>query len=164
VQRRRQGNFGRLHVGVALSVWSATVALLFAAAASRVAADEPLPPPRSTPPRFRCRPWPSRSMRRRCDWRTWKQSPCARSYLGPGCRDDRPRAWGVRQVGLYPNPQAGYLRNDSSGSGGTRSEGIFVSQEIVTAGKLGRAQAVEFQEIRRCKPNTRRNASACSAT
>lgn len=54
-----------------------------------------------------------------------------------------------RQAGLYPNPQAGYLRSDPSGTGGTRSEGVFLSQEIVTAGKLRLGQAVEAQEIRR---------------
>ena len=54
-----------------------------------------------------------------------------------------------QQVGLYPNPQVGYLRTDPNGAGGTRSEGVFVGQEIVTAGKLRRGQAVELQEIRR---------------
>src|SRR5438105_10019134 len=42
----------------------------------------------------------------------------------------------LRQVGLYPNPQLGYLRSDSSPSGRFRSDGVFVGQEIVTAGKL----------------------------
>lgn len=54
-----------------------------------------------------------------------------------------------RQAGLYPNPQMGYLRSDPSGAGGTRSEGVFVSQEIVTKGKLRLGRAVEAQEIRR---------------
>lgn len=54
-----------------------------------------------------------------------------------------------QQVGLYPNPQVGYLRSDPSGTGNTRSEGIFVSQEIVTHGKLRLGRAVEAQEIRR---------------
>lgn len=54
-----------------------------------------------------------------------------------------------RQSGLYPNPQMGYLRSDPSGAGGTRSEGVFVSQEIVTKGKLRLGRAVEAQEIRR---------------
>src|SRR5260221_11777235 len=32
----------------------------------------------------------------------------------------------MRQVGLYPNPQVGYLRSDSSPSGRFRSDGVLV--------------------------------------
>ena len=53
------------------------------------------------------------------------------------------------QAGLYPNPQAGYLRTDSSQAGQTQSSGAFISQEFVTAGKRQLSQAVEAQEIRR---------------
>lgn len=55
----------------------------------------------------------------------------------------------LRQVGLYPNPQLGYLRSDPSNGNGTRSDGVFISQEIVTRGKLGLSRAVEAQEVRR---------------
>lgn len=41
-----------------------------------------------------------------------------------------------RQLGLYPNPQLGYLRNDSDNSAGARSKGVFIGQELVTTGKL----------------------------
>jgi cobalt-zinc-cadmium efflux system outer membrane protein len=57
----------------------------------------------------------------------------------------------MRQVGLYPNPQVGYLRSDSSPSGRFRSDGIFVGQEIVTSGKLWKSQAVEAQEVERLR-------------
>jgi cobalt-zinc-cadmium efflux system outer membrane protein len=57
----------------------------------------------------------------------------------------------MQQVGLYPNPQAGYLRTDSSPSGRFRSDGIFVGQEIVTAGKLWKSRAVEEQEVERLR-------------
>ena len=41
-----------------------------------------------------------------------------------------------QQVGLYPNPVAGYV-SEEMGSGGTAGkQGAFVSQEIVTGGKL----------------------------
>lgn len=53
------------------------------------------------------------------------------------------------QAGLYPNPQAGYLRTDSSQAGQTQSNGAFISQEFVTAGKRQLSRAVEAQEIRR---------------
>jgi len=53
------------------------------------------------------------------------------------------------QAGLYPNPQTGYLRTDSSPAGRFRSDGVFVGQEIVTAGKLRKSQAVEAQEVER---------------
>jgi cobalt-zinc-cadmium efflux system outer membrane protein len=49
------------------------------------------------------------------------------------------------QDGLYPNPLLGYLRNDASRSGQPRTDGVFVSQEFVTAKKLQKAQAVETQ-------------------
>jgi len=52
-----------------------------------------------------------------------------------------------RQSGLYPNPQLGYLRNDSDNSAGPRSKGVFIGQEIVTTGKLKKAQAAESWEI-----------------
>ena len=52
-----------------------------------------------------------------------------------------------RQVGLYPNPQLGYLRTDGDISGKSRSVGAFFGQEIVTSGKLKKAQAAESWEI-----------------
>ena len=44
------------------------------------------------------------------------------------------------QSGLYPNPQLGYLRSDPSRSDKSRTSGVFLSQELVTAGKLKLAQ------------------------
>jgi len=41
----------------------------------------------------------------------------------------------MMQAGLYPNPQAGYLRTDADKGGKARSSGLFVGQEFVTAGK-----------------------------
>lgn len=52
-----------------------------------------------------------------------------------------------QQVGLYPNPQLGYLRNDGDISGKSRSVGAFFGQEIVTRGKLKKAQAAEGWEV-----------------
>lgn len=52
------------------------------------------------------------------------------------------------QVGRYPNPQIGYLRSDSTGSG-SQSQGVFVSQEFVTAGKLKKNQTIEAWDIQR---------------
>lgn len=53
------------------------------------------------------------------------------------------------QVGLYPNPQVGYLRTDSSPSGNARTNGAFFGQEIVTAGKLRKSRDTEAQEVER---------------
>lgn len=53
------------------------------------------------------------------------------------------------QAGLYPNPQAGYLRTDADRSGQARSSGAFFGQEIVTAKKRQKAQAVEAEEVNR---------------
>lgn len=52
------------------------------------------------------------------------------------------------QVGRYPNPQLGYLRSDSSGSG-SQSQGVFISQEFVTAGKLKKNRDIEAWDIQR---------------
>lgn len=52
------------------------------------------------------------------------------------------------QVGRYPNPQVGYLRSDSSGSG-SQSQGVFVSQEFVTAGKLKKNRDIEAWDMQR---------------
>lgn len=47
------------------------------------------------------------------------------------------------QVGLWPNPVAGYLRSDPDLSGQSRTNGGFVQQTFVTAGKLRLAREQE---------------------
>ena len=57
----------------------------------------------------------------------------------------------LRQAGLYPNPTAGYVRTDADQSGQSETAGVFLSQDIVTAGKLkviGQAETVEI-DLRR---------------
>lgn len=51
------------------------------------------------------------------------------------------------QAGLYPNPQAGYLRTDADKSGQSQTSGVFLSQEFVTAGKLKLAQQASRQDV-----------------
>ena len=53
----------------------------------------------------------------------------------------------MRQAGLYPNPQAGYLRTDPDQSGQSQTSGVFLSQEIVTAGKRRLAVQAEGQDV-----------------
>ncbi len=52
-----------------------------------------------------------------------------------------------QQVGLYPNPQLGYLRTDGDIAGKSRSVGAFIGQEIVTKGKLRKAREAEAWEV-----------------
>lgn len=52
-----------------------------------------------------------------------------------------------RQAGLYPNPQMGYLNGSASVPGVKQSNGMFFSQEIVTAKKLTLAQQTAAAEI-----------------
>jgi cobalt-zinc-cadmium efflux system outer membrane protein len=53
------------------------------------------------------------------------------------------------QAGLYPNPTVGY-QGDQIGSGHTAGQqGAFLNQTIVTAGKLGLAQAAATAEVTR---------------
>lgn len=54
-----------------------------------------------------------------------------------------------RQSGLYPNPQLGYFNSSATNTGTKQSNGMFASQEIVTAGKLSLAQEAAAQEIKR---------------
>ena len=54
-----------------------------------------------------------------------------------------------RQAGLYPNPQMGYLNGSASAPGVKQSNGMFFSQEIVTAKKLALAQQSAAAEILR---------------
>ena len=54
----------------------------------------------------------------------------------------------LKQAGLYPNPQGGYYNASASNPSVKQSNGIFLSQEIVTAGKLGLAQQSILQEIK----------------
>jgi cobalt-zinc-cadmium efflux system outer membrane protein len=53
----------------------------------------------------------------------------------------------LRQAGLYPNPTAGYVRTDADQLGQSQTEGIFLSQDIVTAGKLIIAKAEQRQYV-----------------
>jgi cobalt-zinc-cadmium efflux system outer membrane protein len=55
------------------------------------------------------------------------------------------------QVGLYPNPQVGYLRADPSEAGQSRTEGVFIGQEFVTSGKRWKSRDVEAQEVARLR-------------
>jgi cobalt-zinc-cadmium efflux system outer membrane protein len=54
-----------------------------------------------------------------------------------------------QQVGLYPNPQVGYLNNSASPSSAVQSNGVFLSQEFVTANKLKLARVWEGHELNR---------------
>ncbi len=53
------------------------------------------------------------------------------------------------QVGRYPNPQVGYLRSDNSRGDQSQTQGVFVSQEFVTAGKLKKNRNIEAWDIQR---------------
>ena len=52
------------------------------------------------------------------------------------------------QVGLYPNPRAGYIGAEIGNEGHAGQQGSYVGQEIVTAGKLRLSRNVAEQEIR----------------
>lgn len=52
-----------------------------------------------------------------------------------------------RQAGLYPNPTAGYVRTDPNQPRQSETQGLFLSQEFVTAKKLRLAQAADRQDI-----------------
>ncbi len=54
-----------------------------------------------------------------------------------------------RQAGLYPNPQIGYLNGSASNASVKQSNGVFMSQEFVTAHKLALDQQASSQEIKR---------------
>jgi cobalt-zinc-cadmium efflux system outer membrane protein len=51
------------------------------------------------------------------------------------------------QVGLPPNPTAGYLASEIGDSGTAGQQGAFVGQEFVTGGKLRLSRAVASQDI-----------------
>jgi len=51
------------------------------------------------------------------------------------------------QVGLRPNPAIGYLGDEIGNQGRAGFQGGYVSQEFVTAGKLGLNRAVAIREI-----------------
>jgi outer membrane protein, heavy metal efflux system len=55
------------------------------------------------------------------------------------------------QVGLYPNPVAGYIGAEIGNEGQGGQQGSFVGQEIVTAGKLRLNQSIAQQEIRQAE-------------
>jgi outer membrane protein, heavy metal efflux system len=51
------------------------------------------------------------------------------------------------QVGLRPNPQLGYMGDEIGDEGRAGMQGGFISQEFVTAGKLGLSRAVANREV-----------------
>jgi len=54
-----------------------------------------------------------------------------------------------KQAGLYPNPSVGYSGEEiRGGSFGGGQQGFFISQSIVTAGKLGLQRAVAGHSVR----------------
>lgn len=53
----------------------------------------------------------------------------------------------LKQAGLYPNPTLGYVRSDPDQSRQSQTQGVFVSQEIVTGGKLRLARDAARQEV-----------------
>lgn len=55
------------------------------------------------------------------------------------------------QAGLYPNPVVGYIGSEIGNEGRAGQQGGFVSQEVVTAGKLHLNRAVASQEIRQAE-------------
>ena len=58
------------------------------------------------------------------------------------------KARGVRtQAGLYPNPTIGYSGEEIGADGTSGKQGGFISQTIVTGGKLGLSQAVAARDI-----------------
>lgn len=55
------------------------------------------------------------------------------------------------QVGLYPNPVAGYIGAEIGNEGQGGQQGSFVGQEIVTAGKLRLNRNIALQEIQQAE-------------
>jgi cobalt-zinc-cadmium efflux system outer membrane protein len=55
----------------------------------------------------------------------------------------------AKQAGLYPNPTAGYVRSDPDQPDQSETQGVFLSQDIVTAGKLRLARSAGKQEVER---------------
>jgi outer membrane protein, heavy metal efflux system len=56
-----------------------------------------------------------------------------------------------QQVGLYPNPVAGYISEEMGTNGTAGKQGAFVSQEFVTGGKLKYNRAVAGQEVQQAQ-------------
>jgi outer membrane protein TolC len=53
------------------------------------------------------------------------------------------------QVGLYPNPVAGYVAEEMGDEGTAGLQGGFIGQQLVTAGKLRLNRQVACQEVNR---------------
>ena len=53
----------------------------------------------------------------------------------------------LRQATLYPNPTAGYLRTDADRPGQGGTQGVFLSQDFVTAGKLRLSAEAQREEV-----------------
>lgn len=51
------------------------------------------------------------------------------------------------QAGLYPNPVVGYHATEIGNQGTAGQQGAFISQRLITAGKLGLDQAIAGKEV-----------------
>lgn len=56
-----------------------------------------------------------------------------------------------QQAGLYPNPRTGYKANEINDDKQAGQQGAFFGQEVVTAGKLQRAQDVAYQAVQQAE-------------
>jgi len=54
----------------------------------------------------------------------------------------------LEQVGLYPHPLAGYTGEEMGANGTAGKQGVFVSHEIVTGGKIKLNRALAGQAVR----------------
>ena len=68
------------------------------------------------------------------------------------------------QAGLYPNPTVGYVGDEIGNDGTAGFQGGFISQEIVTAGKLRLGRAVASHGIQRARYLWKCSGCACSMT
>ena len=108
------------------------------------------PRPRSPRRRRRDRPcpaWPSRpGCPRWPSWRRWPSATTRRSAQAEALIDEQRGL--LRQLTRYPNPTAGWLQSTPSQRSEGAVSGAFISQDIVTAGKLrvvGEAERIEIE-------------------
>lgn len=133
----------RLHTGWETALVAGLVAGSIAGATSRCGrGQEPLPPPPSTAPP----PSTVTALALRDLEPLALQSNPTLAQATAAIEQVRGN---MIQAGLYPNPQAGYLRNDANRPGTLFTTGVFFGQELVTARKRQKSQAVEAREIDR---------------
>lgn len=138
------------------TLWTGLVAGIVALAASngfgQQAVDAPAPPQIESIPTIGAAPLPQPAQPGALTVAQLEQMAMAHNpTLAQAARRVEALQGEQLQVGLYPNPVVGYQAEEIGDNGSAGQHGMFFTQEIVTANKLGLNRAVVSHEVQQAQ-------------